>query len=209
MPLATTTEIRTARTEDVPILADILARAFQDDPVFTWSIQDPQERRAGLPALFAAFAEVYLPHDHTYLTDDGLGAALWAPPGVDPLEGEPGATFAERCAQALSPEAAARCFAVGELFQGHHPTTPNVYLQLIGVLPERQGAGHGSRLLRHVLAECDDAATPAYLEASTPANRRLYTRHGFETIGDLTLPEDGPTVWPMWREPDVRERYRR
>jgi GNAT superfamily N-acetyltransferase len=201
VPLTTSTAIRTACAEDLPVLADVLARAFQDDPVFAWSIPDPDERRARLPALFATFAEVFLPHDDTYLTEDLASVALWAPAGVDPLEGAPGAWFAQRCQELLSPDDAARCLAVGELFEQHHPSGPSAYLQLIGTVPEQQGHGRGSQLLRHALARCDEHGIAAYLEASTPANRRLYARHGFRTTGDITLPEDGPTVWPMWRDP--------
>jgi len=201
MPLATSTMIRAAGAEDLPLLADVLARAFQDDPVFAWSIRDPADRRARLPAMFETFAEVFLPHHETYLTEDRTSAALWAPAGVDPLQGAPGAWFAQRCGELLSPDAAAGCLAVGELFEQHRPAAPCTYLQLIGVVPEQQGNGRGSQLLRHVLARCDTAGTPAYLEASTTDNRRLDARHGFRTIGHITLPEDGPTVWPRWREP--------
>jgi hypothetical protein len=42
--------------------------------------------------------------------------------------------------------------------------------------------------------------TPAYLEATSEINKRLYLRHGFETIGEIRLPS-GPSMWPMWREP--------
>jgi hypothetical protein len=31
-------------------------------------------------------------------------------------------------------------------------------------------------------------------------NRRLYERHGFETVGVLA-PAGGPPLWPMWRHP--------
>src|SRR5207253_2474548 len=38
------------------------------------------------------------------------------------------------------------------------------------------------------------------LAASSEGNRRLYRRHGFEVTAEIKLP-DGPTMWPMWREP--------
>ena len=91
MPLATSTMIRTAGAQDLPLLADVLARAFQDDPVFAWSIRDPADGRARLPALFETFAEVFLPHDETYLTDDRTSAAVSAPAsvGAHPARGSP------------------------------------------------------------------------------------------------------------------------
>ena len=197
----TTVTVTRAATADVPAVASVLARAFQHDPVFAWSIPDPDRRRARLPGVFTAFAELYLPHEETYLTADGAGAALWAPTGVDPFAGGPGEAFGERIAEILDEEEAQRCFTVGELFGEHHPAQPWMYLQLIGVEPDHQRRGLGSQLLSSVLARCDATGTPAYLEAGTVDNRRLYERHGFDTIDEITLPDDGPPVWLMWREP--------
>jgi predicted GNAT family N-acyltransferase len=56
-------------------------------------------------------------------------------------------------------------------------------------------------LLREVLQRCDRDRTPAYLEATSPENVRLYRRHGFEVTGEICLP-DGPSLWPMWRAPN-------
>ncbi len=204
MPLGTTTGIEPAETTDVPMLASVLAHAFQDDPVFAWCIPDPTRRRARLPGVYAAFAEVFLPHEETYVTSDGVGAAMWAPAGVDPFDGERGERFTRRLAEILDPDDVGRCGEVAATFAEHHPPQPWMYLQLIGVLPEEQGRGRGSHLLEPVLRRCDAAGTPAYLEASTPGNRRLYARHGFVTTDEITLPDGGPKVWPMWREPAGR-----
>ena len=197
----TTIALTRATNTDVPTVASVLARAFQDDPVFAWSIPDPDRRRAHLPTVFAAFTELYLPYEEAYLAEDGSGAALWAPAHVDPFHGDAGEAFGQRMAELLDEADTDRFLAVGELFGEHHPGQPWVYLQLIGVAPDQQGRGLGSRLLAPVLARCDATATPAYLEASTVGNRRLYERHGFTTVDELPLPDGGPPVWLMWREP--------
>jgi GNAT superfamily N-acetyltransferase len=70
----------------------------------------------------------------------------------------------------------------------------------VGVPPEAQGQGRGSRLLAPVLDRCDEDGVPAYLEASTADNARLYERLGFESREEVeALP--GVRVRPMWREP--------
>jgi hypothetical protein len=51
-----------------------------------------------------------------------------------------------------------------------------------------------------VLERCDREGEPAYLESSKEQNIPFYSRHGFEVTGQLDLP-DGPSMWPMWREP--------
>ena len=197
----TTAAMIPATRAQTPAVANVLAAAFQDDPLFAWGIPDPERRREALPTVFAAFAELYLPYEETYLTEDALAAAMWGPPHVDAFHGEAGEAFGQRMAGNLDPADTARLLAVGQLFSEHHPTQPWMYLQLIGVAPDHQGRGLGSGLLAPVLARCDATGTPAYLEASSVRNRRLYERHGFETVGELTLPDDGPPIWPMWREP--------
>jgi hypothetical protein len=42
---------------------------------------------------------------------------------------------------------------------------------------------------------------PAYHEGTTPRNRALYERHGYVNQGEFTLPDGGPPLWRMWREP--------
>src|SRR3546814_20566016 len=88
----------------------------------------------------------------------------------------------------------------GERFGAVHPHEPAWYLQFLGVAAAHQGHGHGSTLLREVLAGADAAGEAAYLEATTQRNRALYERHGFRYISDLELP-DGPTSYALWRDP--------
>jgi ribosomal protein S18 acetylase RimI-like enzyme len=197
--IASTTTVR-ASAADVPTVSDTLAGAFQHDPVLSWIIPDPVQRHARLPAVFEAFTEVYLAHHETHLVGEGAGAALWAPPGVAPMDEHQAQSFGEQQV-ALLGEDAERAFVLGELFEQQHPAQPCWYLQFMGVAPEQQGRGLGSHLLTTVLQRGDADGAPCYLEATSPDNRRLYERHGFETVGEILLPQ-GPAVWPMWRAPD-------
>lgn len=194
-----TIDIAHATPADVPALSGALARAFHDDPVFEWIIPDANHRRTRLPSVFAAFAKVYLTHDETYVAGNGAGAALWVPAGSEPFSEEQNETFGERMAAILGDDAG-RAFELNELLQQHHPERPSFYLQFLGVVPEHRGRSLGSRMLTTVLERCDATGTPAYLEATSVNNRRLYQRHGFNTGGEITLTQ-GPSLWPMWREP--------
>jgi GNAT superfamily N-acetyltransferase len=71
----------------------------------------------------------------------------------------------------------------------------------LGVAPEHQGEGLGSRLLAPILEICDSDGIPAYLESSKHSNIAFYTRHGFRVSGELRMPGGGPLLYPMWREP--------
>lgn len=199
MPDPFTITISRARDTDTTELSKVLTRAFQEDPVFSWVVPDPAHRRQRLPAVFAAFVDLYLPYRETYLAGDGLGAALWAPPEGEPFGEEQLETFGERLDTALGGDVE-RALELGAVLDQHHPKQAAFYLQLMGVAPEHQGRGLGSRLLRTVLDVCDANGTPAYLEATSHQNRRLYERHEFHTIDQIDLPA-GPSLWAMWRDP--------
>ena len=121
------------------------------------------------------------------------------PPGghaVEPDEAEQFGAGLESAAGIDAP----RLFEVMELLDMHHPDGSFYFLNLLAVRPEQQGQGLGSALLAHTLDRCDREGVPAYLDATSKNNRRLYERHGFEA-GAPYAPAGGPPLYPMWRDP--------
>lgn len=201
--MTATRDIRTttARRADLEAIGSTLAQAFQDDPVFGWVVPEPEGRRAKLPAVFRVFAGEFLLHGWSRLASDGVGVSLAAPAGVDPIAADVAESFGEQLAEALGGgRDAERAGELAALLEERHPVEPCAYLQFLGVLPDRHGQGVGSALLAELLGWCDEGGVPAYLEATSPDNRRLYERHGFGVTGEVSLP-GGPPLWPMWREP--------
>jgi hypothetical protein len=66
------------------------------------------------------------------------------------------------------------------------------------VVPAR---GHTRPRGRRRLDVADRRGEPAYLEATSPRNRALYERHGFEVVDELRT-GDCPPLWGMWRKPN-------
>ena len=194
-------EIRRAVAGDAEQLADCLARAFSDDPGFAHLLPDSRSRTERLRVFFETeLREIALPRGLVWTTEEVVGAAVWAAPGQwqVPL----GTTLRE-----LRPMM--RVFG-GRLpialwsrlrMDSRHPRRPaHWYLAMMGVVPDWQGRGLGSALMRPGLEEIDAARLPAYLETSTLRARALYERNGFTVTGEMNLPADGPPIWLMWRE---------
>lgn len=189
-----TVDVHHATAADVTAIASTLAAAFYHDPVFTWCYPDAERRRQILPSWFRAVLETNLPHGEIYTTRSDVGAAVWVPPGVEDDE-----QLSDNLGD-ISGEYAASLFGAFELMGEHHPRDLHHYLFLLGTRPDWQGKGIGTALMRPVLDLCDRDAMPAYLEATSEHNLRLYLRHGFEVAGEIKLP-NGPCMWPMWRRP--------
>jgi ribosomal protein S18 acetylase RimI-like enzyme len=192
------TGIREATAADREAIAALLHAAFRDDPVSRWIFPDEAHLDRTHPQLWTAFLDVSLAHGTVHVTEDGAGAALWYSVAGGTMAG--GEELEKRIAD-VDP-GNTRQEAMGGLTERVHPLErDHAYLQGIVVSPGRQSGGVGSALLRHMLARCDAAGLPAYLEASSARSRALYERHGFAFLGTAVDLPDGPPMYPMWREP--------
>ena len=210
-------DVRPARKADIPALARVLARAFHDDPVMMWVQPDAARRKAALPGLFSALTRHhFLAGRGTEIAEsqDGVAAAaLWDPPGRwmqsprEQLAMLPGVMRAFRRPLAARPpgtpimkghppDAPPRY-----LMKEHHAEEPHWYLGIIGSDPTVRGGGFGHALMTSRLDRCDAEFAPSYLESSNPDNIPYYERFGFVVTGEIVLPENGPSLWPMWRAP--------
>jgi ribosomal protein S18 acetylase RimI-like enzyme len=177
-----------------------LSAAFHRDPVFEWIYPDASHRRAALPHFFAVLVEQFASRHQVRTTPDVDGVALWLPPGEELLPEAVAEPVIGELVGGAGP-AADRLMEAFTILDAHHPHEPHWYLGFLGVHPALQGLGLGSALLRATLAGVDAAGEAAYLEATSPENRRLYERHGFEVVRELPLP-GGPSLAAMWRAPD-------
>ena len=193
------TLVRKATDEEAGDLANVLALALFDDPPTLWAFPDAKRRREILPTFSHVFVEASLRQREAYTVEDLSAVCLWFPPGWDMSEDE-AAAFESAIRTAAAEYAESGPLTIYGLLGRHHPTEPHFYLAFAGTLPDHQGRGIGSTLIKRVLDRCDDAHIPAYLEASADRNRQLYERLGFETQARIDLPE-GPPMWAMWREP--------
>lgn len=195
-------DIRKLTAEEVQPIARALAQAFYGDPHFRWIVRDDGKRMTRLERAFATFVRrLWLPHDESYTHQRLIGAALWMPPEAWHLGLLTQLLLAPRLIRIMRGDAGRLLRAVTFIENQHPHKPPHWYLPMIGVKPAWQGRGYGAALLRPMLVRCDAEGTPAYLEASTPRNRILYERHGFEVVEECRYARSGPPLWTMWREP--------
>ncbi|HEY5051806.1 MAG TPA: GNAT family N-acetyltransferase [Solirubrobacterales bacterium] len=194
-------DARVATGADLPALAETMARAFYDDPVWGWAFPDPGRRLEQHRALWRLMLESALDYKWVWLIEGCASASLWIPPGRPELRPEHEEKVGPLLTAMLG-DGAARVLEAFERFEAAHPrATPHYYLSLLATHPDHRGRGQGMGLLADNLARIDAEGAAAFLESSNPANDRRYEQLGFVRCGEFELPEDGPGVTQMWRDP--------
>jgi ribosomal protein S18 acetylase RimI-like enzyme len=195
--------IRRATSADAEQAADVLADAFDGNEWTTWTI-DGRDHHSRIRALqLLAIEHIGLPFGEVWIACDRpdgpvVGVAVWndsrALAGIDlsRVDAEVARLEGDRHAAAL--EAAARGAAV-------RPVDDHLYLGTIGVAPGARRRGVGRALLEPLVAEADRTSRPVVLETSAPANLAFYRPRGFAPIHDQVLPDGGPHLWTLRRDP--------
>ena len=195
-------DIRKATAADRPKLTAAMARAFDDDPIANWfAAQDKRRSRRIYDFMDVAY-QITAPGGELYTTDNLEGGAYWSPPGKWKM----GILQQLRLLPAVVRTASVRRVpaVMGGLnaVEKKHPHEPHYYLLAVGVEPELQGRSIGTQLMRPILERCDREGIPAYLESSKEQNVPLYERNGFKVTEEMVVPNGGPKIWLMWRDPE-------
>ena len=180
-----------------------LVLAFVTDPVARWMYDNPHLYLLHIPRLFRALGKNSFEGGAAQRTKDGLGVALWLPPGVHGDDGPLEAVIAGSIAE----EKRAEVVAVFERTEHYRPAEPHWYLSLIGVEALHRNRGRSAALLKHRLRQCDREHLPAYLWSSNPLNTSLYKRHGFEIVGTIRV-GSSPSIYPILRSARCSSRAR-
>jgi GNAT superfamily N-acetyltransferase len=171
-----------------------LVLAFSTDPVARWMYREPDQYLLHIPRLFRALGASSFEAGAAQRSGDGLGVALWLPPGVAVDDGPLEAVILE----SILKEKQADVGAVFERTEHYRPAEPHWYLSLIGVEALHRNKGCGAALLQDGLRQCDREHRPAYLWSSNLQNTSLYQRHGFEIVATIQL-GSSPPIFPMLR----------
>jgi ribosomal protein S18 acetylase RimI-like enzyme len=184
----------------------MLGRAFFDSPLIRHVLPDERRRLASLGWFMGRITGHAVRHGEAYKSDDSMaGVALWFPPShlhiTLPQLIQAHAFFLplhfglSGCLRYL------RYLDYTERLHKRDFSGPHWYLCMLGVEPERQRQGIGSRLLEPMLKRLDDEALPCYLETDKEENLDFYRRFAFNVRHAGSAPGGGPSFWTMVRGP--------
>lgn len=198
-------DARPSTNEEDEQAVQLLSRAFLEDPAIGALLreQDAEKRRQRMLPFFrtslAACKKygwlLFLQDEHQAIA----GAALAYRPGQYPLPARAQWTMMSNTVRGAGISGLHRWawwMVRAARNHPHHP--PHYYLELIGIEPERQGQGLGSRLLQEILVAADREKVGCFLETSNLRNLPFYQRFGFQIRAEAK-PLGVPTYY-LWRE---------
>lgn len=193
-------------TSQVEQGAALLARIFQHDPLIQFLLGDSAGKLDKPARFYQAAIRMGLLYGEVYTTPTLGGVAVWISPGNTDL------TFG----QVLKSGFLTAVCTIGLNPLGRFIRTTNYIetikkqtlstrvhwnLVLFGIDPAQQGHGLGSHLISPILAKAEAENIPCYLESANERNLSFYRRHGFEIAVHGQIPNGGPPMWFMVREP--------
>lgn len=182
-------------------VAAVLARGFEDDPIWRFLVPDGRRWQRHSAGVFQHLIRRSVRDGATWTTASLDGAAVWAPPGQWRTPWTDLARGGSALLRGFGPTGASRALRTLSTLEAGHPEELHWYLEFLATEPHLRGKGFGSALIVPVLQRCDDEGLPAYLESSKEQNLAFYRRFGFEVTEELRAAPGAPPCWRMWRDP--------
>ncbi|MEV0432102.1 GNAT family N-acetyltransferase [Nocardia sp. NPDC050413] len=187
------TAIRPLSTPDLDRAAQVLGEAFADYPWTNWCVakDDHLQRISSLQRIY--LEHMALPYGSAYIDTTGHGVIAFLPPDTPAPSAAVSAEIADLHGDRLDH------LLVAEERMSTLPVPDGAWLlATIGTTPQSRGAGLGTALMKHGLAELDRGGRACWLDTSTERNLPLYQRFGFSVVDHITL-DGGLSVWRMHR----------
>jgi len=192
--------------KDIPKASEVLADAFQYDPLWNRFFEGESHLDLKFRACFETPIRFCYTFGEVYATSKNLeGIAAWVPGNLSYMSMwrmiRSGAIFSGMKMGAKAGKKMRPVFSPLEHDRKENMRgKPFVYLFIIGVATKLQGQGFGRTLLRALINNCDTSGNPIYLETEIEHNVKLYENYGFSTIKQITLPIVNHPMWEMVRE---------
>ncbi len=165
--------------------AGVLSRAFYSDPYYVFVMPNGNKRMAQLHWWMKILLRYTLIYGNIYFTDDHKSVAMWMGPDKPMIDD----------IKILSLGLIMYPFKIGvrnfiklldisgQWDKEHKKLNKrHYYLMVIGVEPEYQQKGIGSRLMQVGLKKADNEKLECFLETVTYEDVRFYLKHNFEIV---------------------------
>ncbi|MFX0040570.1 MAG: GNAT family N-acetyltransferase [Promethearchaeota archaeon] len=200
-------ELFRLKRNQVELAAKVLARAFENDPMFMNYFPNLPNRMEQNYHLMNYCIRYCMRFGEVYTTSPKLeGIALWQ--FEDPVEEQwekSRSLFSNWLSFRMKVnlgEVVEKVYSVYDYVistQYELVPTPHWYLFIIGVDPDFQGKGYTSQLIKPMLTRIDKEQLGCYLDTNNQENLDLYQHFGFKILKKYQIPGTNVLNWSMLR----------
>lgn len=194
-----------AKPQDITRLAEIAMGAYQDYPLHNWFTNGRYDRRASKQIMETSLHT--MERDGVIYADSQQlnGFAAWLPFGFTGSKTIPFLTHGGlRLILHSGPKIIGKLLSY-ETFamklKKKYTENMDWYLYNLSILPEAQGKGIATKLLRPMLDFCDRENTVCYLETNKESNVALYKHFEFQLAEQDLVPGSNVMHYAMTRQP--------
>lgn len=190
--------------------SQVSARAFMNDPMFSYLTPEAQQSRfKALEWLATEALECCFLYGHVYTTPELKGVAAWLPPERSSFGTIQLLQLIWQLRLYLLPfkcgwDKLERWLSLLKMTENYHQqdmaTQSHWYLASMFVDPSCQGQGVGSTLLKPILRKASAEKLPCYVVTFTEQAVNFYQKNGFEVIRKDRAIKDAPLFWNLKRD---------
>ena len=176
-----------AKENQKSLVINILAESFDDNKSVNYVVRQGNHRKERIKELMDYSFNVCNAFGKVWISDDEQACALVLQPDRKKTTLSALLWDAKLAISVIGLNRIGAVLGRETKIKSFHPKEPFSYLWFIGVKPELQNKGIGSRLLKEIIEESDINKRPIYLETSTERNLPWYQNHGFKIFNSLDI----------------------
>lgn len=193
--------MRQASIEDLEHISNLLSRAYIDNPTVDLLFSStPSEKEK--QTLFNHLIEEQILLERVYLTDNGLGVAVyhrsqfaikkWVKSTLLRLRVVIRVSGVKRGIAAMRRQ---------KKVAARRKQNPHIFFWILAVDPENRGLGTIIEIRDHIFELSRKYQIPVYAETPLERTKNLYVRYGFQVYDEVNFKE-GYTIYMLERNPD-------
>jgi ribosomal protein S18 acetylase RimI-like enzyme len=195
------------RREDITKAGEVLADAFQHDPVWNKIYEGESDIEKRFHAHFEVPVRHCLRYGEVYAPSNALeGVIAWAP--GKSAEMTAWSIIRSGAMGAVMRMGSNASKKMGSIFKSitidrrqHMAGSTYIYIMVVGVATSMQGKGFGRKLISAAIEKSESEGLRLYLETETEENVMMYEHFGFRLLKRNSLPVIDLPMWEMVREP--------
>lgn len=180
--------MKQATSTDKDIIIEILVKSFDANSSVNYIIKQDENREKRLNALMNYSFQMCMMFGEVFLSGDNKACALIMYPDKKKMNLRSILLDLKLIVKSVGFANIKKTLRREKLINDIQPKILRSYLWFIGVNPEAQNQGVGSKFLQEIINNSNSKNRPMYLETSTVKNLPWYKKFGFEVYHKHDLP---------------------